>query len=194
MRPLLRAEELCCDDDEEGRRIQHYSWTVACESLIYVMAQAKPTTPHIIAAILKCSTPRLGLSIANFGTCNHGANVLECPSHHSSVVLNQVIPPNGIDHPNGQSFLGINARTECRTKPHADPKLNGIHCEDWTPEEAEYTASVLRWFILVLCYMQIPIMFIDLGGTGCARIIKELKIMMLMMCQGFTDEDQRTRF
>jgi hypothetical protein len=165
---------------EEGYNTIHGRSLV--EALISVLAQAKSTTSHITAAILKCSTARLGHSIANFGTSDVGANLMEIPSHHSSEVLNRVFSSNGITYPNGQSFLGINARTKCRTKPNANPKLNGIHCEDWTPEEVEYTARVLKWFILVLWQMQIPTLFINLGGAGCVQIIDELKTMLMMMC------------
>jgi len=86
---------------------------------------------------------------------------MEIPSHHSSVVLNRVFSSNGIAYPNGLSFLGVNARTKCRTKPNANPKLNGIHCEDWTLEEVEFAVRVLKWFILVLWQMQIPLLFIN---------------------------------
>jgi hypothetical protein len=133
---------------EDGYNTTH-GWSLV-ESLISVLAQVKSTTPYITALILKCVTSRLKYSIANFGMLDLGANVLECrPSHYSSLVLDRVFPSNGIDYPNGLSFLGLNSRSVCRTKPHADPKLNGIHCEDWTQEEAEYTARVLRWFIFV---------------------------------------------
>jgi hypothetical protein len=174
---------------EEGSNTTHGRSLV--ESLISVMAQVKSTTPFITALILKCVTPRLNHSIANYGMLDLGANVLECPSHYSSLVLNRVFPSNGIEYPNGLSFLGLNSRSACRTKPHANPRLNGIHCEDWTQEEAEYTVRVLRWFIYVLNYMQIPLLFLGLGGdAACSRIINELKNMVIMMCQGATEEVQ----
>jgi len=162
---------------EEGYDTTHGRSLV--EALISVLAQAKSTTSYITAGILKCTTARLGHSIANFGTSDVGANLMEISSHHSSVVLNRVFSSNGIAYPNGQSFLGINARTKCRTKPNANPKLNGIHCEDWTPEEVEFVVRVLKWFILVLWQMQIPLLFINLGGAECVRIIDGLKLCCL---------------
>ena len=175
---------------EEGYDTTHGRSLV--EAMISVLAQAKSTTPHIITAILKCSTARLGHSIANFGTLDDGANLMEIPSHHSSEVLNRVFSSNGIAYPNGQSFLGVNARTKCRTKPNAkNPMLKGIHCCDWTPEEVEFSVRVLKWFILVLWQMQIPLLFINLGGAGCVRIIDGLNTLLFMMCQEATDEDQR---
>jgi hypothetical protein len=92
--------------------------------------------------------------------------VLEIPSHYAGEVLSRVFSFNRIDYPNGLSFLGLNARTKCRTVPNSDPSLDGIHCMGWTPEEAEYTVRVLRWFILVLVHMQIPLLCIGLGGKA----------------------------
>jgi hypothetical protein len=76
--------------------------------------------------------------------------------------------------------------------PNSDPKLAGIHCEGWTPEEAEYTVRVLKPFISVLVDMQVPLLFIGLGGdAACAPFFDELKTLLCMMCRGVTDEDQR---
>ena len=116
----------------------------------------------------------------------------EIPSHHSSVALSQVFPPNNINFPNGQSYLGINARRGCITLPNSNPALDGIHCKGWTREEADFAVRVMRWFILVLFRMQIPILFMCCGGTGaCAPFFSELKSTMMMMYQGATEEEQR---
>ena len=164
------------------------------EALISILSQVNSNTLYVTILVLKCPTARLNHSVACWGTLDHGANVLEIPSHYSSEVLNRVFSSNGIAYPNGQSFLGLNTRRLCRTVPNSDPKLAGIHCEGWTPEEAEYTVRVLKPFISisVLVDMQVPLLFIGLGGdAACAPFFDELKTLLCMMCRGVTDEDQR---
>lgn len=149
--------------------------------MIYLLAQGKSATPYVF----KHTTKRFAPSVGNFGITNPETNLDEIPLHHSSVALCQVFPSTGINYPNRQSYLRINARTECITKE------DGICCKGWTHEEAEYAVRVMRWFILVLFCMQIPTLLMCLGGTdACVPFFNELKTIMMMMLRGANDKEQ----
>ena len=132
------------------------------------MIQINPSmVPYATFLILKWTTIRLGLSVGIWGTSNHCANPMECPSYRAIMATARCFSqPTGINY--GKHGLPIgcfNARTKfVHTKDG--------HCYLWTIQEEQFLADILYIFCWVCATINIPVIIPCFGGTAPFRAFK----------------------
>ena len=153
---------------------------------IWIMLQLDPQlVSYVPILILKCTTIRLRLSLANWGAMKVGSNPNECPSFVAGTAISEVFARNTnntINFGTGQSYAAMCARTVCQNNGDG-------HCDAWTSSEAAFGAPVIRIFTNVCARMNIPAIVICLGGRGGCEPFFNKYAEERMLFRGTCDED-----
>ena len=93
---------------------------------VWIMSQLDPSpVPYVPILILKCTTIRLGLNVANWGTMASESDPMECPFFAVAKSLSEIFVPSNINYGLRFSFASLCARTICKNDS------NG-HCLGWS--------------------------------------------------------------
>jgi hypothetical protein len=170
-----------------GYETDHRYATV--EYLIWLMIQLNSSwVPYVMLLILKCTTIWLEISVGIWGTCNVGADPMQCPSYRAILAITKWFPQVGINYGKwGFPFWCFNARTLCKHDEKG-------HCHIWSIEEGRFLASVLCIFSWVCAKIGIPIIIPCFGGTqACVPFFHSFK-EALMIFDGTAYSTMMTRY
>jgi hypothetical protein len=143
----IHDRELIVEAAKKMRMLPGYSTDphryVTVNYFIWLMLQLDPQlVSYIPILILKCTTIRLDLSLANWGAMIIGSNPNECPSFVAGVAISEVLARstnNMINFGTGFSFAALCARTVCQNDG------NG-HCDAWSRDEAAFGGPLMGIF------------------------------------------------
>jgi hypothetical protein len=131
-----------------------YNWM---ENLILLNLDPKLVT-HVIFAIAKCTTIRLGLSMEAFTYANPGANLRESPSVRAGGAFSDAIGNSRLNFRNDMHIGWLNACVVCKNDGHG-------HCDGWSLEDADLAVPPLVEFCLFAAHMEVPVGLPNCGGT-----------------------------